>query len=154
MMLVCSMSIATAPTHHRCACRVLRTMRQMTTSDTLTSRSTGMARSKPKHEESRTQTQAHQPKSYELYDYLFKYVIEENCVICNEGMNDVNEKLSYMTVYMRTISGKKISFRCDRRQGITGISRAKWRERQRSQKALQHLSNQGKTQRKEDYPRK
>ena len=62
--------------------------------------------SKPKHEEARTQTQAH----------LFKYIVDENCVIHNEGMNDVNEKLTYMTVYVRTISGKTISIRCDRRQ--------------------------------------
>ena len=112
-----------------------------------------MARSKPKHEETRTQTQAHQPKSYELYDYLFKNIIEENCVICNEGMNDVNEKLSYMTVYMRTISGKTISFRCDRRQSITGI-KDEMERKTKIPKALQHLSNQGKTQREEDYPSK
>ena len=65
--------------------------------------------SKPKHEEIRTQTQAHQPKSYDLHDYLFKYIVEENCVIYNEGMNDVDEKLPYLTVYVRTISGKTIS---------------------------------------------
>ena len=37
--------------------------------------------SKPKHEETRYQTQAHQPKSYELHDYFIKHIVEQNCVI-------------------------------------------------------------------------
>ena len=36
------------------------------------------AQSKPKHRKTRTQTQAHQPKSYELQDYLFKHNVEES----------------------------------------------------------------------------
>ena len=76
---------------------------------------------KPTHQESITQTQAHQPIICELLDYFFKNIVEENCVIFDEGMNGVNVKLCYMTEYVRTLSGKTISIRCDRRQRITRI---------------------------------
>ena len=58
--------------------------------------------------------------------------------------NDVNEKLSYMTVYVRTISGKTISIRCDKRQSITR-SRDEIERKTKIPKALQHFSKQGKT---------
>ena len=97
-----------------------------------------------KHKETRTQTQANKPKNNELQDYLFKYIVEENCVIYNEGMNDVNEKLSYMTVYVQTISGKTISFRCDRRQSIARI-KDEIERKTKIPKALQHLLSERKT---------
>ena len=62
-------------------------------------------------------------------------------------MNDVHEKLSCMTVYVRTISGKTISIRCDMRQSITRI-KDEIERKTKIPKALQHLSNQGKTERK------
>ena len=101
-------------------------------------------RSKPKLSETRTETQAHQSKGYELQDHLFKCIVEEYCVIYNEGMKHVSEKLSYMTVYVRTISGKTISMRCDRRQSITRI-KDEIERKTKIPKALQHLSNKGKT---------
>ena len=100
--------------------------------------------SKPKHKETKTQSQTHQPKGYELQDYLFKYIVEESCVIYNESMNDVNEKHSYMTVYVTTISGKTISISCDRRQSISRIKHEIERKT-KTPKILQHLSNEGKT---------
>ena len=102
------------------------------------------AQSKPKHGKTRTQTQAHQPKSYELQDHFFKNLVEDNYTISNEGMNEVNEKLFYMTVYVRTISGKTISVTCDKRQGTTRIKDESDR-RTKIPKALQHLVNQGGT---------
>ena len=92
----------------------------------------------------RAQTQAYQPKSYELQDYLFMHFVEENYTICNDGMNEVNEKLFYMTVYVRTISGKTISIKCDKRQGITRV-KDEIERRTNIPKALQPLVNQGKT---------
>ena len=74
---------------------------------------------------------------------VFKYIVEENCVVYNEGMNDVDEKLSYMTVYVRTISGRTISVRCDWRQSITRI-KDEIERKTKIPKAIQHLSNQGK----------
>ena len=74
---------------------------------------------------------------------VFNYFVEENCVVYNEGMNDVNEKLSHMTVYVRTISGKTISIRCDWRQSITRI-KDEIERKTKIPKANQHLSNQGK----------
>ena len=66
-------------------------------------------------------------------------------MIYNEGMNDVNEKLSHMTVCVRVIIGKTISNSCVRRQSIT-IIKHEIREREtKIPKALQHLSNQWKT---------
>ena len=59
-------------------------------------------------------------------------------------MNDVSEKLSYMTVYVRTISGKTISMRCDRRQSITRI-KDEIERKTKIPKALQHLSKKAKT---------
>ena len=100
--------------------------------------------SKPKREETRTQTQAHHPKSYELHDYLFKYIDVQNNMMYNDGVNDVDEKLSYITVHVRTISGKTISIRCDRRQSMTRI-KDEIERKTKIPKASQHLSNQGKT---------
>ena len=56
----------------------------------------------------------------------------------------MNEKLFYMTVYVRTISGKTISVTCDKRQGTTRIKDESER-RTKIPKALQHLVNQGST---------
>ena len=64
-------------------------------------------------------------------------------MIYNEGMNVVNEKLSHITVYVRTISGQTISIRCDRRQNIARITKS--RERKRSQKPLSTSRIKGKT---------
>ena len=36
-------------------------------------------------------------------------------------MNEANEKLFYMTVYVRTLSGKTLSIKCDKKQGLTRI---------------------------------
>ena len=49
-----------------------------------------------------------------------------------------------MTVYVRTISGKTISIKCDKRQGITRI-KDEIERRTKIPKALQHLVNQGTT---------
>ena len=63
--------------------------------------------------------------------------------IYDEGMNGVNEKLHYVTVYVRTISGETISTRCNRRQSITRI-KDEIERKTKIPEALQHLSNQGK----------
>ena len=90
------------------------------------------APSRPKHGKTRTQMRAHRPRSYELQDYLFMHLVEENYTISN-GMIEVNEKLSNMTVHVRTISGKTISIKCDKRQSIPE-PRMKLRRGQRSRK--------------------
>ena len=65
-------------------------------------------------------------------------------MIHNEDVNYVNEKLSNMTVHVRTISGKTIRIKRDRRQIITRIKEENERGT-KIPKALQHLSNQWKT---------
>ena len=65
-------------------------------------------------------------------------------MIYDEGMNGVNEKLYYMTVYVRRISGKTISIRCNWRQIINRI-KYEIERKTKIPKAFQHLSNQGKT---------
>ena len=57
------------------------------------------AQSKPKRKKTKTKPQAHQSKNFELHDYFFKHIVEENYTISSEGVNEVNEKLFYMTVY-------------------------------------------------------
>ena len=49
-----------------------------------------------------------------------------------------------MTVYVRTLNGKTISIKCDKRQGITRI-KDEMERRTKIPKALQHIVNQGKT---------
>ena len=98
------------------------------------------AQSKPKHRKTKTQTQDHQPKNYELQDYLFKHSVEENYTISNAGMN---VKLFYTTVYVRVISGKTMSTKCDKREGTARI-KDEIERRTKIPKALQHLVNQGK----------
>ena len=81
------------------------------------------------------------------------HLVADNYTISNEGANEVNEKLSHVTVYVRTISGKTISIKCDRRRSITRI-KDEIERRTKIPKALQHLVNRGKTlNRKEDYRR-
>ena len=63
---------------------------------------------------------AHQSKSeevgYEFQEYIFTLAAEENRKIFDEGMiKDRVENLN-MSVYVRTISGKTFSIKCDRRQ--------------------------------------
>ena len=68
-----------------------------------------VTQNKLKHKKTKAQTQAHQPKSYELQDYFVTHLVEESYTISYKGVNEVNEKLFYMTVYVRTFSGKRIS---------------------------------------------
>ena len=72
------------------------------------------------------------------------HLVEENYTISNEGMNEVKESFSYMTVYGRTISRKTISIKCDKRHCITTIGDEIERIR-KIPKARQHFVNQGKT---------
>ena len=61
-----------------------------------------------------------------------------------QGMNKEDEKFFYMTVYVRTISGKTISIKCDKRQGITRI-KDEIERKTKIPKAVQHLVSQGKS---------
>ena len=49
----------------------------------------------------------------------------------------------YMTVYVRTNSGKTINIKCDKRQNVTRI-KDEIERKPKIPKALQHLSKQGK----------
>ena len=47
--------------------------------------------------------------------------VEENGKISDEGKNKDREVNFYMTVYVKTINGKTVSIKCDRRQSIVRI---------------------------------
>ena len=109
----------------------------------VTGKSQWQAQFRPNHRKTRTQTLAHQPNRYDFQDYLFKLTVEENGTISSEGMNKEHEKFFYVTVHVRTISGKTISIKCDKRQSITRI-KDQISRKTKIPKDLQHLVNQGR----------
>ena len=80
------------------------------------------AHSEPKHRKTATQTRGHPPKIYELQDFFFMHFVEAMYMISTEGMNEVEEKLFFVIMYVGTISRKTISIKCDKRQSTTRFS--------------------------------
>ena len=76
-------------------------------------------------------------KEQEFQNYLLKTTIVEIGMISTEGSD------FYMTVYVRTINGKTMSTKCEKRQSISRI-KDEIERKTKIPKALQHLSNQGK----------
>ena len=65
---------------------------------------------------------AHQShKEYEFQDYIFALVTEENYKILEEGKIKNRVEKPDMTVCVKTIRGKTISVKCDRRQNAKRI---------------------------------
>ena len=117
------------------------------------------AQRKPKHATVENQTTAHQStkeycgyelhESQQLQEYIFMPTNEENRKIFDEGMiKDRVENLN-MSVYVRTISGKTISIKCDRRQNTARIMDKVARQPQRS-KNEEIMGNDDRIQNKTD----
>ena len=45
----------------------------------------------------------------EFLEYLFKFTVEENDTVSNEGQNKDHDEAEHMTVYVKTISGTSSS---------------------------------------------
>ena len=90
---------------------------------------------------------AHQSKrdedGYEFQEYIFTIATEENCKIFGGGMIKDRVENPYMTVYVRTNSGKTISIKCDSRQNATRIMEMVERKTLIPRDQL-YLVNQGK----------
>ena len=67
-----------------------------------------------------TQAAHHSNKNYECDDYIFVFSTEVNEKTTIE-LDDVLEG-NYMTVYVKTINGKTISIKCDRKQKAATVS--------------------------------
>ena len=59
-------------------------------------------------------------------------------------MNKEPAKYFYMTVYVRTINGKTISIKCDKRDKVLSQSKMKSKGRQRSRKPFSTSRIKGK----------
>ena len=83
------------------------------------------AQKKRKRAFQRNRTTAHQSKreefGYEFQEYIFMLVTEENDKIFGGGMDEGRDVNSNMTVYVRIITSKTISIKCDRRHTIARI---------------------------------
>ena len=94
-------------------------------------RAGGRLKKKTKHVIQWNRTTAHQSSREEIgyefqefqefQDCIFMQATQENDEIFGGGMNKDRDVNFYMTVHVRTISGKTTSIKCDKRQIIAGI---------------------------------
>ena len=94
-----------------------------------------------------TERQLISPKEKKLVPefqvYIFMLATEENDKIFGGGMAKDRDVNSYMTIYVRIISGKTLSIKCDRRQTIARILDDVERKTTIQQHVF-YLANQGK----------
>ena len=107
----------------------------------------GQAHVKPKHRLVKNQVPAHQSRKQDkdgkFLKNLFPFTDEKDGVISNEGRNKDRDEASYVTMCMKTSSGKTISIGIDRRQGAEKI-REEVEKRTQIPKDLLFIANEGK----------